>query len=440
MVISRSRQTDFVLERLIDLHPRRIDLGLERTSTLLSAMGSPEKYLPPTIHVAGTNGKGSSIAYMRAIAEAAGLVVHSYTSPHLIHFHERINLQGRSIEDDKLLSILKECEAANAGSPITLFEITTVAAFVAFSRSPADLLLLETGLGGRLDATNVIKKPFVTAITPVSIDHTEFLGAGIEKIAFEKAGIIKPRVPCIVSPQPPEVVKVIKDRADQVSAPLFSYGTDWFLDNKRAGHIVYRDLKGTMKLPRPVLHGKHQVYNAGLAIAGLRVFGRELFQLEDFSSGLLKVFWPGRLQLLAHGELRKLLPIGVDLWVDGGHNPAAAESLAETVADWNEPNLVLICALQKNKDIAGFLSPLLRVCSTIVAINLPGNVRGHSPEKILGTASNLGANCVIATSLPEALGMAVSSSAKTVLICGSLYLAGEALSLNGRLARASSQT
>ncbi len=440
METSRTRQTDFVLERLLKLHPRQIDLGLGRTSRLLSAMGSPEKRLPPVIHVAGTNGKGSSIAYMRAIAEAAGLVVHSYTSPHLIRFHERINLQGKPIEDDDLLAILKECEVANAGSPITLFEITTVAAFVAFSRSSADLLLLETGLGGRLDATNIIKKPLVTAITPVSIDHTEFLGVGIEKIASEKAGIIKPRVPCVVGPQPAEVLKVIKDRANQLNAPVLSHGTDWFLDNRRDDYLVYRDPKGAMKLPWPVLHGKHQVYNAGLAISALRAWSGEFFRLEDFASGLLKVFWPGRLQLLTHGELRKLLPIGVDLWVDGGHNPAAAESLAETIKDWDDSNLVLICALQKNKDIAGFLAPLRDVCRTIVAINLPGKVQGHSPETIFDIASNLGANCMIAKSLTEALEMAGGSSTGTVLICGSLYLAGQALSINGDLVHGSSQT
>ncbi len=440
MKTSRSRQTDFVLERLLELHPRQIDLGLERTLRLLSAMGNPEKQLPPTIHVAGTNGKGSSIAYIRAIAVAAGLVVHSYTSPHLVRFHERINLQGKSIEDEELLAILKECEEVNAGAPITLFEITTVAAFTAFSRSSADLLLLETGLGGRLDATNIIKKPLVTAITPISIDHTEFLGSGIEKIAFEKAGIIKPRVPCIVGPQSEQVMNVLKERADRVNAPLSSYGTDWFLNNKNADCFVYRDLKGVMKLPLPALHGKHQVYNAGLAIATLRAWDGGLFKLEDFSSGLLEVFWPGRLQLLAQGELRKLLPVDVDLWVDGGHNPAAAESLAKTIKDWNDPGLVLICALQENKDIAGFLGPLLRVCSAIVAINLPGNVRGHPPKKILGSASKLGANCMSATSLKEAVETAGRSSGKTVVICGSLSLVGEALSLNGEFVSSSSQT
>ena len=423
------QRTDVVLERLTALHPKLIDLGLDRTERLLKALGNPERRLPPVIHVAGTNGKGSTIAFMRAIAEASGLTVHTYTSPHLVRFHERSVLNGAPIGEDVLLSILEECEAANENQPITFFEITTAAAFLAFSRYPADLLLLETGLGGRFDSTNVVEAPAVTVITPVSMDHMLFLGDTVDKIAFEKAGILKPGVPCIVGPQRAEALEVIERRAAEIDAPLFIFGIDWFAAPETGGAMVYRDEEGEVVLPTPGLPGTHQFANAGGAIAALRTWDALHFGFEDFAAGVSDVQWPARLQRLEDGPLTRLAPAGWEIWLDGGHNPAAGEMLAETLAGWDLKPTILICAMQENKDAAGFIRPLARAATRLIAIELPGATHGHAPADMADTAIAAGLNAEAMETLDAALG-SLSGLPGRVLICGSLYLAGEVLHRN----------
>lgn len=420
------RQTDIVLERLTALHPKLIDLGLDRTERLLAALGHPERNLPPVIHVAGTNGKGSTIAIMRAIAEAAGLSVHTYTSPHLIRFHERIVLNGTPIDDAALLAILEECETANDGAPITFFEVTTAAAFLAFARYPADLLLLETGLGGRFDSTNVPGDPVVTVITPVSMDHMQFLGDSVEKIAFEKAGILKPGVPGIVGPQDARALSVIERRAAEIGVPLSISGIDWSAAPEGADGMVYRDDKGEIVLPLPALPGVHQIENAGAAIAALRTWNALHFGFEDFAAGVSDVCWPGRLQRLRSGKLSACLPDGWELWLDGGHNPAAGAALALSVGGWTDGPVVLVCGMQENKDVAGFLSPMADAVTRLVAIDLPGTTPGHAAAAIADSAVTAGIESTVAPSLGAAL-RSVSGTPGRVLVCGSLYLAGSVL-------------
>ena len=425
-----TRRTDAVLDRLTALHPKLIDLGLERTERLLTALGNPERALPPVIHVAGTNGKGSTVAFMAAIARAAGLRVHAYTSPHLVRFHERIALDGAPIDENDLLAVLEECEDANAGNPVTFFEITTAAAFLAFSRTPADLLLLETGLGGRFDSTNVIDRPAVTAITPVSMDHMSFLGDTVAEIAFEKAGILKPGVPGVIAPQPPDALQVIEARAQELDVALSIAGIDW-ASGPVAGGMVYQDEEGEIHLPPPGLAGEHQTVNAGTAIAALRCWKPGFWGLEDFSDGVSSASWPGRLQHLASGALAGRLPDGWELWLDGGHNPAAGAVLAETVSDWPDGQVVLVCAMQENKDAAGFLMPLAKAADRLIAIDLPGSSPGHPPDAIAALARAMGLKSQTAPSLDAALSAAPDGVAGRVLVCGSLYLAGEVLALNG---------
>ena len=423
------QRTDVVLERLTALHPKLIDLGLDRTKRLLEALGNPERRLPPVIHVAGTNGKGSTIAFMRAIAEASGLSVHTYTSPHLVKFHERIVLNGAPIGEELLLSILEECEAANDGQPITFFEITTAAAFLAYARHPADLLLLETGLGGRFDSTNVLEAPAVTVITPVSLDHMQFLGDTVDKIAFEKAGILKPGVPCIVGPQLSEALAVIERRAAEIDAPLFISGIDWFAAPETGDAMAYRDEEGEVVLPTPGLPGAHQFANAGCAIAALRTWDALHFGFEDFAAGVSDVRWPARLQRLEAGPLTRLAPVGWEIWLDGGHNPAAGEMLAETLKGWERKPTVVVCAMQENKDAAGFIAPLARVADRLIAIRLPGSTPGHPPAGLVEIARTAGLNADAADTLESAFG-SLSGVPGRVLICGSLYLAGEVLHRN----------
>jgi dihydrofolate synthase / folylpolyglutamate synthase len=429
MTAQPPHQTDIVLERLTALHPKLIDLGLGRTERLLAALGHPERNLPPVIHVAGTNGKGSTIAVMRAIAEAAGLSVHTYTSPHLIRFHERIVLNGTPIQEEALLAILEECETANNGQPITFFEITTAAAFVAYARYPADLLLLETGLGGRFDSTNVLSAPAVTAITPVSMDHMQFLGDSVEKIAFEKAGILKPDVPGIIGPQDARALAVIERRAAEIDAPLSIYGIDWSAAPDGVDGMTYRDDEGEVVLPAPGLPGAHQITNAGAAIAALRTWNALHFGFEDFAAGVSDVRWPGRLQLLDSGSLTRLAPPGWDIWLDGGHNPAAGAVLAETIGKWDRKPTVLICAMQENKDAAGFITPLAEIADRLIAIELPGTSQGHAPGSIAGAARAAGIDAEVMGTLDAAL-KCLSGPPGRVLICGSLYLAGDVLGRN----------
>lgn len=427
-----SARSDVLLERLSHLHPKVIDLSLERIERLLSRLGHPERSLPPVIHVAGTNGKGSTVAYLRAIAEAADLRTHAYTSPHLVRFHERIRLAGTLIGEDVLSALLDKCERTNGDAPITFFEVTTAAAFLAFARTPADMLLLEVGLGGRLDATNVIARPALSIITPISIDHVQFLGGTLTAIAGEKAGILKPGVACVVGPQPPEAAAAIETRAKHVGAPLLRHGMEWHIDVTDDG-FVYRGQTRRIDLPRPVLPGAHQIANAGMAVAAVDALaGRFAIGDDAIRAGLETAEWPARLQRLARGPLVKLLPAGWELWLDGGHNPAAGEALAETARGWRDRPLHLVVGMINTKDVAGFLRPLAPHAASLTALSIPGNPAAVPPEEIAAAGHALGLAAHTAPDATTALKqITVTGAPARVLVCGSLYLAGTVLAANG---------
>lgn len=419
--------SDRVLERLTALHPKRMDLTLDRLERLLAALGHTERHLPPVVHVAGTNGKGSTIAMLRAGLEAAGRQVHVYTSPHLARFHERIRVAGALIGEDRLMALLERCEAANAGLPITFFEITTAAAFLAFAETPADTLLLEVGLGGRLDATNVIARPRLTAITPVSLDHQSFLGDTLEAIAFEKAGILKPGVPCVVGPQEPAAEAVIVARADAVGAELLLHGQDWQVWEEH-GRLVFQDLDGLIDLPMPVLIGAHQVANAGVALACLRALGAEE---TDCAAAMTGAEWPARLQRLRHGPL--VAAAGkAELWLDGGHNPAAGAALAEALTRLPARPLHLIVGMLDTKDAAGYLRPLAPLARDLRGVSIPGETATLSAEATVAAARTAGHDARPAVGVAEAVAeIAVRAPGTRILVCGSLYLAGRVLRENG---------
>src|SRR5512139_1927801 len=350
------KDIESIVARLMALHPKRIDLSLDRVQRLLAALGHPEKKLPPVIHVAGTNGKGSTIAFLRAILEAAGLRVHVYTSPHLVRFNERFRLGGRGegklVSDEELSATLEECERVNAGAPITVFEITTAVGLKLFARHPADVLLMEVGLGGRLDATNVIDTPLASIITRISLDHMDFLGDSLEKIATEKAGILKRGVPVIIAAQNRDVLSVIERQAARLAAPLKIAGEDWTATEER-GRLVYQDEAGLLDLPPPKLYGRHQFENAGLAIAALRAINQFGIPPAAFEAGMTKADWPARLQRLSQGRLVELAPPGSELWLDGGHNSDGGRAIAVALADLEERvsrPLVLIVGMLSSKD------------------------------------------------------------------------------------------
>ena len=368
---------DSIVAQLTALHPKLIDLSLDRMWRILAALGHPQRRLPPVIHVAGTNGKGSTIAFMRAILEAAGLRVHVYTSPHLVRFNERFRLgalgEGRLVGDDELADALNECERANAGAPITVFEITTAAGLVLFARHPADVLLLEVGLGGRLDATNVIERPLATVITPVSLDHAEHLGSTVGEIAAEKAGILKADVPAIVAAQPREALAVIERQAARVKARIRIAGEDWMATEER-GRLVYQDDAGLLDLPAPKLFGRHQFENAGVAIAALRAVSGLKLAAAAFETGIAKADWPARMQRLSHGALAARVPAGGELWLDGGHNADGGRAIASALADLEERvsrPLVLVVGMLSSKDSGGFLSNFTGLARRIVAVPIP---------------------------------------------------------------------
>ncbi len=421
--------SEAVLERLTRLHPKLIDLSLGRIETLLGRLGHPQRRLPAVVHVAGTNGKGSVIAFLRAFLEAAGHRVHVYTSPHLVRFNERIRLAGELISDIELITMLEECETANGGDPITFFEITTAAAFLAFSRHPADLLLLETGLGGRLDATSVVERPALTVLTPISVDHQRYLGDGLEKIAGEKAGILKAGVACVVASQQRKVEKVIARRAAEQGAPLIREGKDWFV----RGGVVLSSGGKTRRLPPPALAGAHQVHNAGLAVACLDQLGDFAVADAAIALGMKAVQWPARLQRLAGGPLVDILPDGWELWLDGGHNAAAARALARQARRWRERPLHLIFGMLRTKDPLAFLQPLAGKVNALRAVAIPGEESSLSAEETAAAAARLGIDAAAAVEIDAALQSLVDHfpGPARVLICGSLYLAGEVLRENG---------
>lgn len=419
--------SDVILERMMTLHPKVIDLTLARVDRLLAALGNPERSIPPVVHIAGTNGKGSTQAMIRAGLEAGGDRVHAYTSPHLARFHERIRLAGELISEPALTALLDECVRVNGPDEITFFEITTCAAFLAFARTPADWTLLEVGLGGRLDATNVVEKPRLTIITPVSMDHEAFLGDTIAKIAGEKAGIIKRGVPCIVGPQHPDGLAVIEAKAAALGAPLWVFGQHWNVWEER-GRLIYQDENGLLDLPLPNLPGPHQVRNAGAAIAALRLLGKPEAACE---AAVTKAFWPARMQRLRHGPLVDLAP-QVELWLDGGHNPAGGEAVAATLARMPQRETHLICGMLNTKDVTGYMRPLAPQVTRLHAVSIPGEKNTLPAEVTRDATLSVGIDAVAAGSVAEALaGIAAVSPEARVLICGSLYLAGSVLRENG---------
>jgi dihydrofolate synthase/folylpolyglutamate synthase len=435
-------QVDSIIERLMALHPKRIDLSLERIERLLAALDHPERKLPPVIHVAGTNGKGSTVAFLRAMLEAAGHRTHIYTSPHLVRYNERFRLgdrgEGRLASDAELSAALAECEAANKGQPITVFEITTAAAFLLFAQHPADVLILEVGLGGRLDATNVIAKPLASIITPVTIDHTDFLGDTLDKIAAEKAGIIKPGAPVIVAAQHRDALAAIERQAARMKAPIKIAGEDWTATEER-GRLVYQDDNGLIDLPAPKLYGRHQFENAGLAIAALRAVPALNVPPAAYETGVVKADWPARMQRLAQGKLVELAPAGSELWLDGGHNPDGGRAIAAALADLEERvsrPLVLIAGMLTTKDSAGFLRNFVGLAKRLVAVPVPGQEKGMPAEQLAALARDIGLAATARDDLASALdavGKLDLDPPPRILITGSLYLAGEVLKANGTL-------
>ena len=433
--------SDEILDRLTRLHPKLIDLTLGRTQRLLAALGHPERSLPPVIHIAGTNGKGSVSAFLQSILEAEGLRVHRYSSPHLVRFHERIVLNGAPIEEAALSHLLEECERVNAGANITYFEITTVAALLAFSRTPADVVLLEVGLGGRYDATNMFDSPAATIVTHIDYDHQHFLGETLSEIAGEKAGILKRDVPAIISPQKDEAFARIEHEAARVRAPLYVGGQDWNAYEEH-GRFVYQDTDGLLDLPLPTLVGAHQLENAGAAIAALRRI-KELHVSDDaFARGMISVDWPARMQRLKSGPLVDAAGPDAELWLDGCHNPSGGQVAAAVLADFDDKlprPLYLICAMQNTKDAVSFFSNFRGLARQIFTVAVPGthNVPGAdaatSPATLADMANQAGLEAAAMTSLEAAVGRAVGhADAETgdpprILICGTLYLAGNVL-------------
>ncbi len=437
--------SDAILERLLALHPKIIDLTLDRVVRLLAEMGDPQRRLPPVVHIAGTNGKGSTLAMIRAGMEASGGRVHAYTSPHLVRFHERVRLAGELIPEADLAAVLEECERVNAGRPITFFEITTVAAYLAFARTPADYTLLEVGLGGRLDATNVIDRPALTVITPVSLDHQQYLGETLEEIAFEKAGILKPGVPCVVGPQPDAALAVIERRAAELGAPLMIHGQDW-MARAEHGRLVYEDGDGLLDLEPPALPGAHQFENAGMAVAALRALG---FDEAACGAAPARAVWPARLQRLTRGPLAERLPEGARLWLDGGHNASAGAALAGAMgalAARDPAPLWLIAGMLDTKAAEDFLRPFAPLATGAMTVTIPDTAAAIPADVLAARARAAGIAARPAPGVGAALDGILAETAAApaagpggtpigtplrVLICGSLYLAGAVLRENG---------
>jgi dihydrofolate synthase/folylpolyglutamate synthase len=428
-----------ILERLLKLHPREIDLSLERVEGLVADLGHPEVRLPPVVHLAGTNGKGSTAAFMRAMLEAAGKRVHVYTSPHLVHFHERIRIAtpsgGRFVGEDELAEALIRVERTNDGRAITQFEITTAAAFTIFADNPADVLLMEVGLGGRLDATNVIEAPLATVITAVSLDHEKFLGETTTAIAHEKAGILKRGRPAVIAPQVDDALAEIEREAAMRGAPLFVANRDWVAAPEH-GRLVYQDEDGLLDLPSPRLIGRHQFTNAGTAIATLRRSGLAV-PTAAIEAGLAAVEWPARLQRLTEGPLAARAPAEAEIWLDGGHNPAAGVVIAEAMADLEERvsrPLYLVTGMLTTKDPIGFFEPFAGLAKRVYTVPVPGSPASRDPDELAEAGRAAGLTVEAAAGVDQAFDAIVAESGAAepprILICGSLYLAGAVLAAN----------
>jgi dihydrofolate synthase/folylpolyglutamate synthase len=415
-----------ILARLQLLYPTLIDLSLGRVERLLDVLGNPQLQLPPVIHVAGTNGKGSTCAFLRAIGEAAGLRVHVTISPHLVRLNERFRLAGELVSEAALNAVLAEIEQRNEGAPITVFEVLAAAAYLLFSRTPAGLAIVEVGLGGRFDATNVLPAPAATAITSISLDHQDFLGDRLERIAWEKAGIMKPSRPCITGAQVPEVLGVLRDCAAETGAHLKARGEHWDIRHDGAG-LLFQDSAGTLHLPPPSLPGIHQIDNAGIAVASLRA---ATLNIPDAAfAGIAHAVWPARLQRL-HGQLADILAPDFELWLDGGHNADAGRILAHQLETWSDRPVYLVAGMKQSKDAARFLAPLLPLAAGAWAIAEPEQHLAMTVENIIAAA---GGAAVPGPDIHGALLQIKDRPPGRVLICGSLYLAGEALKYDGAI-------
>ncbi len=431
-------KVDEILARLLTLHPKRIDLSLDRMRHVLDRLGHPENNLPPVIHVAGTNGKGSTIAFMRAMLEAAGARAHVYTSPNLVRMNERFRLgrvgSGVLVSDADLIAALETCERANGNAPITVFEIETAAAFLLFANHPADVLLLEVGLGGRFDATNVVPSPIASVITPISMDHVEFLGDTLEAIAGEKAAIMRRATPAVIGRQTEGPLSVLVRHAEEVAAPLHVAGQDWMASEER-GRLVYQDQQGLFDLPSPRLFGRHQIDNAGTAVAALRAGGFKL-PTSAYEQGLLKAEWPARMQRLTAGDLVAQAPAGSEIWLDGGHNPEGGRIVAAALADLEERvscPVVLIVGMLSTKDVECFMRNFTGLARRLVAVPIASD-KSLPAEAIAATARAIGiaadASTGVAAALREIAALDLDPPPR-ILITGSLYLAGEVLAANG---------
>lgn len=438
--------SDALIARFLGLHPKAIDLSLGRILSLLDKLGNPQERLPPTIHVAGTNGKGSTIAFMRAILEAGGLAVHVYTSPHLVRFHERIRLGrrggtaaggGRFVGEEALVGALARCETANAGKPITVFEITTAAALLLFAEQPADVLLLEVGLGGRFDATNVISRPAAGVVTPVSLDHAEFLGTDVAGIALEKAGVFKRGAPAVIAQQEAVASATLEAAAARAGATPVMVGGQDFAVHEEGGRLVYQDTEGLLDLPLPRLAGRHQHGNAGTAVAALRAAGYGGLPAAAFERGLLSAEWPARMQRLTRGHLVDSAPADAEIWLDGGHNADGARVIAAAMADLQDKKpapLVLIAGLLATKDLPGVLAPFAGLAQELIAVPISGQLAGRPAQEVADAAARLGLKAGATQSVDQALRILAQRAwpqPPRILICGSLYLAGEVLAANG---------
>ncbi|MBR0932279.1 bifunctional folylpolyglutamate synthase/dihydrofolate synthase [Bradyrhizobium jicamae] len=429
-----------LIARVSALHPKRIDLSLDRMLALMARLDHPERRLPPVIHVAGTNGKGSTIAYMRAILEAAGLRVHVFTSPYLVRINECYRLGavggGKLVGDDELRATLEHCERLNAGQPVTIFEMETAVAFCLFAKHPADVTLLEVGLGGRLDSTNVVEAPLASVIAPLSMDHMEFLGDTLTAIAGEKAAIIKRNVPVISAEQAPEAMAVVEAQASRMRAPLHAAGQQWHVSIER-GRLVYQDERGLMDLAAPKLFGRHQFDNAGLAIAALRAIDAFKLGMSAFETGIVNAEWPARMQRLVSGALVCQGPQGSEVWLDGGHNAEGGRVAAAALGDLEERvsrPLVVIAGMMGNKDAGAFLANFAGLTRHIIAVPVPGRDNGMPPERLADAARALGMRVEIATGVDAALQRLATLAYEVpprILITGSLYLAGPVLAANG---------
>ncbi|MBO6540155.1 MAG: bifunctional folylpolyglutamate synthase/dihydrofolate synthase [Rhizobiaceae bacterium] len=435
---------DQEIDRLMSLHQRGIDLSLDRIRRLLALLGHPERKLPPVIHIAGTNGKGSAVAFSRALLEAAGNTVHAHTSPHLVRWHERYRIAakggGQLVSDAVLADAIHRAADANGDNPATVFEILTAVAFLLFSEHPADATIMEVGLGGRFDATNVIETPAVSVIMPISLDHEAYLGDRVELIAAEKAGIIKPGVPVVIGAQDNEAAReVLIETAERVGAPAIVYGTD-FMAHEENGRLVYQDDYGLMDIALPRLQGRHQIANAAAAIAAVRAAGFSI-DTEIADRAMSTVSWPGRLQKLPEGRLWDDAPEGAEIWIDGGHNPGAGQVIAEALAGEEERisrPLFLVAGMLNTKDQSGFFRTFEDMARHVFTVPVDSSDAGVPPSELAIQAMEAGLSAEPVASVENALKLLRDTwdeeeEAPRILICGSLYLIGAVLEANGTL-------